>query len=54
MAAHPTDSSSYWDAVANIATGIRLFEIDGFKLGSHGTVNASGVTYYYIAARNTK
>ena len=46
-------NASFFRADAAYATGIKALESDGFKLGTDGSVNASGVTYHYLAFKHT-
>jgi hypothetical protein len=46
-------NASYFSATAAYATGIKALESDGFKLGTDGSVNASGITYHYLAFKHT-
>ena len=46
-------NASFFRAEAAYATGVKAFLSDGFKLGTDGSVNASGVTYHYLAFENT-
>jgi len=39
------------DSLVPMADGIQGFNGDGFQVGTHGTVNANGVTYYWVAWR---
>ncbi len=49
----PGASSMFYGATANTSTGITALQPDGFQLGTNGSVNASGVTYHYMALYNS-
>ncbi len=46
-------SSQYFSGTANDAIAIKALQANGFQLGTNANVNATGVTYHYIAFRNT-
>lgn len=46
-------ASQFFSATANSTTGIRALQSDGFQLGNDASVNGSGVTYFYIAIKNS-
>lgn len=47
-------ASQFFSATANLTTtGIRAFLADGYEVGNDASVNATGVTYYHLAVRNT-
>lgn len=42
-------SKSVTDATAEVTTAIKQFNANGFRLGTHTSVNNSGSTHYYVA-----
>ncbi len=46
-------SSQFFSNTANDVVGIKALQSDGFQLGTNVNVNANGVTYHYIAFKNT-
>lgn len=46
-------NSMYYTATANITTGTKALQVDGFQLGTNTTVNQAGLTYHYVAFKNT-
>jgi hypothetical protein len=46
-------SSLHFAALSNISPGIKALLGDGFRLGTDSSVNASGITYHYIAFKNS-
>ena len=45
--------ASFFRSEAEYLTGIKALQTEGFKLGTDGSVNASGVTYHYLALNHT-
>lgn len=46
-------SSQFFTGTANDTVGITALQTDGFQLGNNAGVNASSVSYHYIAFKNT-
>jgi hypothetical protein len=46
-----TDIAQYFSDFAEEPNGIQALQADGFQIGTDGTVNASGKTYYYFAIK---
>lgn len=46
-------SSQFFTGTANDTLGISALQTDGFQLGNNAGVNASSVSYHYIAFKNT-
>ncbi len=46
-------SSQFFGATANSINGLKALQTDGFQLGTDASVNATGVTYWYAAFKNT-
>lgn len=44
--------SLFFTNLANITTGLTALQTDGFGVGTDTSVNASGITYHYIAFKN--
>ncbi len=46
-------ASQFFTGTANSTNGLKAFQADGFQLGTDAAVNASGVTYWYAAFKNS-
>jgi hypothetical protein len=46
------DSTLRFDAMFNGSNRIQALQADGFQVGTDGDVNATGVTYHYLAVKN--
>jgi hypothetical protein len=42
------DRTVFWDGGASVADRIQALLLDAVTLGTHGSVNANGQTYYYL------
>jgi predicted ribosomally synthesized peptide with SipW-like signal peptide len=49
----PGAQSLYFQATANLTTGITALQNDGFQLGTNSSVNTNATTYQYVAFGNT-
>jgi type II secretory pathway pseudopilin PulG len=46
------DSTLYWGGTASASNRIQALQADGFQVGTNGTVNTNGNTYYRLALRD--